>query len=65
MKRFSPLVLAFGCLLAIALPLNAQVGCLNSPENPTVVLGLVGSAGVFLASARTRLRARRRNASGK
>ena len=29
-------------------------GCGNSPENPTVILGLVGSASGFLVAARGR-----------
>jgi XrtJ-associated TM-motif-TM protein len=37
-----------------AMPVYAQNGCINSPENPTVILALVGSAGAFLASARGR-----------
>ena len=41
---------------AVALPLHAQSGCTDSPENPTVVLALVGGAGALL----TRLRMRRR-----
>lgn len=46
-------------LMAAALPARAQVGCEDSPENPTLVLaGLAG--GVFaISSLRTRLRARR------
>ena len=52
------------CLLAIALlsvtaPLHAQGGCVNSPENPTAVLAVVGSAGAFFASTRRRVKARR------
>jgi XrtJ-associated TM-motif-TM protein len=46
-------------MLAVALPVYAQGGCVNSPENPTVVLALVGSAGAFVASARARFKARR------
>jgi XrtJ-associated TM-motif-TM protein len=34
----------------MALPLRAQTGCDDSPEDPTVVLALVGSAGAFAAS---------------
>jgi XrtJ-associated TM-motif-TM protein len=45
--------------LAAALPLHAQSGCTDSPENPTVVLALVGSAGALLSMARTRFKARR------
>jgi XrtJ-associated TM-motif-TM protein len=39
---------------------KAQTGCTDSPENPTVVLALVGSAGAFLSGARARLRVRRK-----
>ncbi len=59
MKKMSLLLIGSAVLLSVALPLHAQGGCTDSPENPTVVLALVGSAGAFLASARARLRARR------
>lgn len=59
MKKSSLLFIGSAVLLSVALPLHAQSGCVNSPENPTLVLALVGSAGAFLASARTRLKARR------
>lgn len=58
MKKLSLLLIGSAVLLS-ALPLHAQGGCVNSPENPTVVLALVGSAGMFLASVRTRMRAGR------
>jgi XrtJ-associated TM-motif-TM protein len=47
-----------GCalLLLVAMPLRAQTGCTDSPEDPTVVLALVGSAGALLASLRARAR---------
>lgn len=50
------LALAF---VAAGLPAHAQSGCVDSPENPTLLLaGLAG--GVYGANAlRTRLRARR------
>jgi XrtJ-associated TM-motif-TM protein len=50
---------ALAVSLMAALPARAQGGCVDSPENPTLVLaGLAG--GVFaLSSLRTRLRARR------
>ncbi len=51
-------------LLAVALPLRAQTGCDDSPENPTVVLGLVGAAGALFSTVRARLKARR-NLSGR
>ena len=53
MKKF---VFAAAVLMLATVPVYAQNGCVNSPENPTVILALVGSAGAFLASARTRLR---------
>jgi XrtJ-associated TM-motif-TM protein len=53
------LSVALAVSLMAALPARAQDGCVDSPENPTLVLaGLAG--GVFaLSSLRTRLRARR------
>jgi XrtJ-associated TM-motif-TM protein len=62
MKNSSLLLLAAVLVLFVASPLHAQNGCINSPENPTAVLALVGSAGAFLASARARIKARRRAA---
>jgi XrtJ-associated TM-motif-TM protein len=60
MKR-SWLVL-FGCavLFLVVVPIQAQTGCTDSPENPTVVLALVGGAGALFSAVRTRLKARRR-----
>ncbi len=46
-------VLLAAVLLIAVTPAFAQNGCVNSPENPTVILALVGSAGAFLASARS------------
>jgi XrtJ-associated TM-motif-TM protein len=46
-------------LAAVALPLRAQTGCDDSPEDPTIVLALVGGVGALAASvraARTRKR---------
>jgi XrtJ-associated TM-motif-TM protein len=42
--------LGFAAMLAVALPLCAQTGCTDSPEDPTLVLALVGSVGAFAAS---------------
>jgi XrtJ-associated TM-motif-TM protein len=68
MKK-SLLLLGFALFLSAALPLHAQDGpsgtvvtdgdCTDSPENPTVILAVVGSAGAFLASARSRIKVRR------
>jgi XrtJ-associated TM-motif-TM protein len=52
--------LCSAALLFIALPLHAQTGCTDSPENPTVVLALVGSAGALFSTLRTRLKAGRK-----
>ena len=38
---------AFALLLIPALPLRAQTGCADSPEDPTIVLALVGGAGAL------------------
>jgi XrtJ-associated TM-motif-TM protein len=47
MKRVS---LAVVIILAVFCPLlHAQGGCVDSPENPTAILGLVGSAGAVAA----------------
>jgi len=42
--------LSFALILAIALPLRAQTGCDDSPEDPTIVLALVSGAGALAAS---------------
>jgi XrtJ-associated TM-motif-TM protein len=62
MKRSTLIYLSFALLLSIALPLHAQTGCITSPENPTAVLAVVGSAGALFATARARIKARRRSA---
>ena len=59
MKKSSLLFLGSALLLTVSMPVFAQGGCVNSPENPTLVLALVGSAGALFASARTRIKARR------
>jgi XrtJ-associated TM-motif-TM protein len=46
-------------LLLVAVPLHAQDGCVNSPENPTIILALVGSAGGAIAAARAQWKSRR------
>lgn len=46
-------------LLWVAVPLHAQSGCTDSPENPTVVLAIVGSAGALLSGIRARYKSRR------
>ena len=41
------MVFGFPLMLAIALPLYAQSGCDDSPEDPTIVLALVGGVGAL------------------
>jgi XrtJ-associated TM-motif-TM protein len=59
MNRSLLLFLCAAALLLIAAPLHAQSGCTDSPENPTIVLALVGSAGGLFSTIRSRIRARR------
>jgi len=49
------LAVGFTLLLATVLPLRAQSGCVDSPEDPTIVLALVGAAGALIAGARMAL----------
>jgi XrtJ-associated TM-motif-TM protein len=48
----SLLIFGFPLLLAATMPLYAQTGCDDSPEDPTIVLALVGAAGALVAGAR-------------
>jgi XrtJ-associated TM-motif-TM protein len=69
MKNFRYLIFGFSLLLvSAALPLHAQGGsvdsgtdCVESPENPTAILALLGSAGAFCVSARARIKSRRQS----
>jgi XrtJ-associated TM-motif-TM protein len=59
MTRTSKLGLLCAVLLLAPLALHAQDGCDDSPENPTIVLAIVGSAGALFTTLRTRIKARR------
>ena len=59
MKRMSDVLVGCAVLLLIAPPLYGQTGCTDSPENPTVVLALVGGAGALFSALRARVKARR------
>ena len=59
MNRSLLLFISCACLVLIAAPLHAQGGCVDSPENPTVVLALVGSAGALVSTIRARFKSRR------
>ena len=51
------LALALTLMLALALPLRAQTGCDDSPEDPTIILALMGGIGAFAATLwRSRIR---------
>jgi XrtJ-associated TM-motif-TM protein len=53
-------------LVAMALPLHAQTGCDDSPEDPSIVLALIGSAGFAgarLWRTRRRMRSPYRNSA--
>lgn len=58
MKR-GQTVIVLTMLLLFAVPAFAQVGCVNSPENPTALLALVGAAGGWVSFARARRRTRK------
>jgi XrtJ-associated TM-motif-TM protein len=49
-------MLGVAIVAAVALPLQAQTGCTDSPENPTAVLALVGGAGALFSAVRARRR---------
>lgn len=55
-RGYALFLFAFAAVLAS--PVLAQNGCVNSPENPTALLALVGSAGGVLVAMRNRLRRR-------
>jgi XrtJ-associated TM-motif-TM protein len=59
MKNTALVVLGVAFMLLVAAPLRAQTGCTDSPENPTVVLALVGGAGALFSAVRARMKARR------
>jgi len=60
MKKTCFLLAGIALLSSVALPLYGQAdGCVNSPENPTAILAVVGSAGAFFVSVRARIKARR------
>jgi len=52
-------VLGVIAIMAVALPLHAQDGCVDSPEAPTAILAIAGSASAFLMIARARFNARK------
>jgi XrtJ-associated TM-motif-TM protein len=63
MKKTFLVLAGIALLSSVALPLYGQDGCVNSPENPTAILAVVGSAGALFASVRTRIKARRHSSN--
>jgi XrtJ-associated TM-motif-TM protein len=60
MRKTVLVMLGVALVAAVALPLQAQTGCTDSPENPTAVLALVGGAGALFSAIRARRRSSRR-----
>ena len=56
MKSIRHVLFAVAVILLATLPAHAQGGCVNSPEAPTAVLALVGSAAAFVSVATKRMR---------
>ncbi|SPE23608.1 putative Lipocalin family protein [Candidatus Sulfotelmatomonas gaucii] len=50
------LMFGFPLMLALTAPLRAQTGCTDSPEDPTIVLALVGGAGALVGGVLGSLR---------
>ena len=61
-NKFRALIVLIAVMCIPAL-VRAQTGCDDSPEDPTLVLALVASAGALVTVARARFKARR--SSGK
>ena len=59
MKKSTAVLLGCAVMVLVAAPLYGQTGCTDSPENPTVVLALVGGAGALFSAVRARARAAR------
>jgi XrtJ-associated TM-motif-TM protein len=50
MKKPVVVFIAMAILFMVSAPLWGQTGCDDSPEDPTVMLALLGGAGAFAAS---------------
>jgi XrtJ-associated TM-motif-TM protein len=50
-RKKTAFVLGLVLTLFLSLPLRAQSGCVDSPEDSTLVLALVGGAGAFQFTA--------------
>jgi XrtJ-associated TM-motif-TM protein len=54
MRKLMRLAVRCALLLLVAVPLYGQGGCVDSPENPTLVLALVAGLGAIVSEVRTR-----------
>jgi XrtJ-associated TM-motif-TM protein len=57
-NKFGALIVAIA-VMGIPALVHAQTGCTDSPEDPTVLLALVASAGALVVAARTHFKARK------
>jgi XrtJ-associated TM-motif-TM protein len=62
--QIGKLVSGIGLLAAASSAAYAQGGCVDSPENPTVVLGVVGAVSAGVPWLRAKWLSRRRTAVG-
>jgi XrtJ-associated TM-motif-TM protein len=61
MSRITVRLAYVGLLLFTAWPLHAQHGCVNSPENPTAILALIGAAVACYGPVKRKLASMRRH----
>jgi XrtJ-associated TM-motif-TM protein len=59
MKNKFRALMVLTAVMCIPALVRAQQGCDDSPEDPTLVLALVASAGALISTARARFKARR------
>jgi XrtJ-associated TM-motif-TM protein len=60
MKKSTVVLLGLAVSALATMPLYGQTGCTDSPENPTLVLALVGGAGAVFSAMRASIKARRK-----
>jgi XrtJ-associated TM-motif-TM protein len=59
MKNVVRMLMVGAAVLAVPMFVRAQTGCVDSPEDPTLVLALVASAGALVAGGRAYFKARK------
>jgi XrtJ-associated TM-motif-TM protein len=59
MKNMFRALLVATAVVGIPALVRAQTGCVDSPEDPTLVLALVASAGAVVVAARNHFKVRR------